>query len=154
MALQTNADKPAAPGRVRTYEVQRHEKGRWIVDTLADDKEVAIESAKMLMTGRRPPSGVRVMAVELKDSGKFSEISVYRSTIADGGRDEAPAPRPKIEVKAKPTAEMRDFTHAERSAPAQEVKGSGFKNAVRALVLAFGVGAALAAFQALRVLMR
>jgi hypothetical protein len=152
MALTATND--ATPRTTRTYEVQRHSQGRWMVDSVTDDKDVAIEMAKSLMNGRRPPSGARVMAVELKDTGKFSEISVYRSTMVDPGRDEAQPLRPKIDATAKTSTETRDFKHGERpQAPAKE-KSSGIRNLIRSLQLAFGLAATAAALEALHLLMR
>lgn len=151
MALAATSDT-VRPATTRTYEVQRHTMGRWTVDSVADEKEVAIELAKALMNGRRPPSGVRVMAVELKESGKFSEISVYRSTMAEQGREEAPTSKPKIEVRPKGGHEIRDFKQTAKPSPAK--KKSGLANLVRSLQIAVGLGLTLAAFEAMRLLMR
>jgi hypothetical protein len=144
-------DSPAGP--TRTYEVQRHAQGRWIVDTVSDDKEMAIECAKNLMAGRRPPSGVRVMSVMLSDTGKFSEISVFRSTMADQGREAAPASRPKVEAKPKTPTESRDFKHSGQGAAAV-AKKRPLRNLFFALQIAFGLGVTLAAAEALYLMMR
>jgi hypothetical protein len=137
-----------------TYEVQRYAQGRWVVDTVVNDKDCAIELAKEMMNGRRPPAGVRVMAVELKETGKFSEVSVYRSTMADPGRDEAQTVRPKIEATARTNTETRDFKHDGRPQPPAKERRSGFKNLIRSLQLAFGLAATAAALEALHLLMR
>jgi hypothetical protein len=149
MALPSarTSDAPA-----KTYEVQRYTQGRWTVDAVSDDKEMAIELAKSLMGARRPPSGVRVMSVMISDTGKFSEVSVYRSTMADQGREAAPAPKPKIEAKPKAQAESRDFKHSGQ-APAA-AKKSGFRKFLFALQMAFGLGVTLAAGEALYLMMR
>jgi len=151
MALTATND--AAPSTTRTYEVQRHSQGRWMVDSVTDDKDVAIEMAKSLMNGRRPPSGARVMAVELKDTGKFSEISVYRSTVADPGRDEAQTVRPKIEATAKTNTETRDFKLGGRQQAPVKQKDSSLKSLIRSLQLVFGLAATAAALEALHLLM-
>ena len=150
--------RPAAKGDAtleasRTYEVQRHTQGRWTVDTVSDDKEVAIELAKSVMSGRRPPSGVRVISVELRDDGKFSEIAIYRSTMMDQNREEAPPARPKVETKPQSGTDVRDFNHSGRPRDAAGVRG-GFWNLMRTLRLAFGLAATLAALEAVRLLMR
>ncbi len=152
MALQATRDDSGALTS-RTYEVQRYAQGRWMVDSVTDDKDVAVEMAKSLMNGRRPPSGVRVMAVELKDTGKFSEISVYRSTMADQGRDETPAVRPKPAATSKTNSETRDFKHGAKSLERGKER-NGLKNLIRSLQLAFGLAATAAAVEALRLLMR
>ncbi len=151
MALPATNDD-AAPRGSRTYEVQRYSFGRWTVDTVSDDKDFAIEMAKSVMSGRRPPSGVRVMAVELRDDGKFSEISVYRSTMIDQGRPEPQAPKPKTTAEPKGPNETRDFKRSGR-AP-EEMKRGGFKSLLWSLQLAFGLAVMLAALEALHLLMR
>jgi len=153
MALPATKDDSALQSS-RTYEVQRHAQGRWMVDSVTDDKDVAIEMAKSLMNGRRPPSGVRVMAVELKETGKFAEISVYRSTMTDQGRDETPAARPKQNTVSKTSAETRDFKHGAKPPEPHKERSSGLKNLIRSLQLAFGLAATAAAIEALRLLMR
>lgn len=153
MALPSEKESVAPSAPARTYEVQRHAQGRWIVDSVSDDKEMAIELAKSLMSGRRPPSGVRVMSVMLSDSGKFSEISVYRSTLGDQGREAAPAPKPKVDVKAKAPTETRDFHHSGHPAAAI-AKKSPLRNLFFALQCAFGLGVTLAAAEALYLMMR
>jgi hypothetical protein len=140
----------SAPSSTKVYEVQRHSEGRWLVDTVSDDREVAIALAKSLMGGRRAPSGVRVMAVMMTDNGKFSEVSVYRSTVLDKGAEPAPAPRPKIEAKPKPVPE-REFKHSDRPKEAKAKKGFGV---VQTLQFAFGIGVLLAALEALHLMMR
>jgi hypothetical protein len=152
MALPATNDA-TAPRASRTYEVQRFSFGRWTVDTLSDDKDVAIELAKSIMSGRRPPSGVRVMAVELRDDGKFSEISVYRSTMIDQARSEPLPGKPKAASDPKAHNETRDFKYGSRG-PEEVKTKAGFKNLLRTLQLAFGLAATLAALQALHLLMR
>ena len=142
------------PTTTRTFEVQRHAQGRWVVDTIADDKDCAIELAKELMNSPRPPSGVRVMAVELTDTGKFSEISVFRSTKADQGRDELQPVRPKIEATAKTNTETRELKQSGRPHAPAKAKSSALKNLLRALYTAIGLGSGLAAAEAIRLLMR
>ena len=151
MALSPT-DGDIKPKTTRTYEVQRHSAGRWMVDSVSDDKDVAIELAKGLMTGRRPPSGVRVMAVELKESGKFSEISIFRSTMTDQSRDEAAPSKPRTDAKPKGGNEGRDFKQTAK--PAQEKKRSTFTNLLRSVQIAVGLGLTFAVIEAVRLLMR
>lgn len=151
MALSPT-DGDIKPKTTRTYEVQRHSAGRWMVDSVSDDKDVALELAKALMGGRRPPSGVRVMAVELKESGKFSEISIFRSTMVDQGRDEMAAPKPKIEAKPKGSSEIRDFKQS--SKPTQTKRRSALANVLRNVQIAVALGLTFAVIEAVRLLMR
>jgi hypothetical protein len=150
VALQSS---DATPAITRTYEIQRFSSGRWMLDSVADDKKVAIEMAAALMKSGRAPGGVQVMAVQRGRDGQFSEVRVHRAMPNDAPATEKPASAPKIEVKpeVKKTTEVRDFKHAERSEAPQEPKKSGFKDVVLALKVAFGLGICAAAFEAMRI---
>ena len=144
------SDAPlSAPSR--TYEIQRLSQGRWTVDSVSDDKEMALELAKALMRSRRAPTAARVMSVISTESGKFSEISVWRSGQPEPQREAPPAPKAAPEAPAKNT-EIGDFKHSgEHPAPA---KKSSMRNVVYALQAAFGLGISLAAAEAVYLLMR
>lgn len=145
------SDAPlSAPSR--TYEIQRLSQGRWSVDSVSDDKEMALELAKALMRSRRAPTAARVMSVIVTESGKFSEISVWRSGQPEPQREAPQAPKAAPEAPAK-TNEVGDFKHTgEHPAPPQ--KKSGMRNVVYALQAAFGLGISLAAAEAVYLLMR
>jgi hypothetical protein len=147
------SDAPlSAPSR--TYEIQRLSQGRWTVDSVSDDKEMALELAKALMRSRRAPTAARVMSVISTESGKFSEISVWRSGQPEPQREAQPAPKPKAEAQAKPAAnEVGDFKHTGEH-PAPPPKKSKMRNVVYALQAAFGLGISLAAAEAVYLLMR
>jgi len=153
VALQSS---DAAPSLTRTYEIQRFSNGRWILDSVADDKKVALEMATALWKGGRAPGGVQVMAVQQSHAGKFSEVRVFRSTANDGAAEKQ-APAPKVEGKTaevKTPTEMRDFKHGARS----DAPEAATKNRLRDLLLAVKVatflGIAAAAFEAIHVLHR
>lgn len=150
--MQTARKETVAARTMRTYEVQRHVQGRWSVESVADNKEIAIELAKALMHGKRPPSSVRVMSVETKADGAFSEVSVFRAGMGEQKTTEA-APKPKIEVKPAAKTEMRDFKHVEPP-PQVPKKRGGFSNVLRAVGFAFGIGTIIVIVQLLFHLMR
>ena len=136
----------------RTYEVQRLSAGRWIVDSVSDEKEMAIMLAKSLANSKRGQGGVRVMSVMATESGKFSEISLWRSGQPEPQREAAPAPKPAPEAPAKHN-EVGDFKHLSEP-PAPAAKKSGMRNVAYALQAAFGLGVSLAAAEAVYLLMR
>jgi hypothetical protein len=145
------SDAPlSAPSR--TYEIQRLSQGRWTVDSVSDDKEMALELAKALMRSRRAPTAARVMSVIVTESGKFSEISVWRSGQPEPQREAPQAPKAAPEAPAK-TNEVGDFKHSGEH-PAPPPKKSAMRNIVYALQAAFGLGISLAAAEAVYLLMR
>jgi hypothetical protein len=93
----------SATASARTFEIQRNAGGRWMLDTVADDKQIAINLANALLRSGRAPTGVQVVAVMETDVGRFKEVQVYRATPEDQlDRDAAPPRR-----VARPSAKMR-----------------------------------------------
>jgi len=70
----------SAQAPARTYEVQRFANGRWLLDSVGDDKKVAVAMANALFKSGRAPMGVQVMAVQRGGDGQFSEVRIYRLT--------------------------------------------------------------------------
>jgi len=66
-----------------TFEVRKYIGGRWLLDTVFDDKSVAISEAKTLMERNSSLPGVRVVAVAEEELGSFREWTVYRQMIVD-----------------------------------------------------------------------
>ena len=151
---------PRPPSRssgvaMRTYEIQRYSGGRWVLDSVADDKEMAVAVAKSLTSGARAPSGVRVLAVQQYDDGQFSEVSVYRSTPLDEHNAEAAVRKLKVEDEVKAFREQRDFEHKGKGEPPPTPrKKRRFADVILAVQLAFGIGLTLTAIQMLRIVMR
>jgi len=153
VALQSS---DAAPAITRTYEIQKFSSGRWMLDSVADDKKVAIEMATALAKSGRAPGGVQVMAVQRSQTGQFSEVRVYRSMPNDPQSTEKQAAPPKTEAKAeaKKPAEVRDFKHNTQSDAADAPKKGRFKDLVLALKVAFGLGFCAALVEAFHILVR
>jgi hypothetical protein len=130
-----------ATAPVRTYEIQRLSGGRWLLDSVGDDKKVAISMASALMKSGRAPLGVQVMAVQRGADGQFSEVRVYRLTpeeqqSADAAQAKAnPQQKPKLRVE-RPRDEGGRIPS--RAAPRQRV----FSLKDRSLWI--GIGAVLA----------
>ncbi len=140
----------------RTYEIQKFSSGRWMLDSVADDKKVAVEMATALMKSGRAPGGVQVMAVQRSQTGQFSEVRVYRSMPNDPQAADKPAPAPRTDSKPelKKPAEGRDFKHGGHPEPTGEPKKGRFKDLVLALKVAFGLGFCAALIEAFRILVR
>jgi hypothetical protein len=102
-----------ATAPVRTYEVQRLSGGRWLLDSVGDDKKVAISMANALMKSGRARLGVQVMAVQKNADGQFSEVRVYRLTPEEQQTTDAaqaksnPQEKPKLRVE-RPRDEAAD----------------------------------------------
>jgi hypothetical protein len=68
------------------YELQVLKQQRWQLDTVYDDKSLAIADARSVMAGKTPPPGVRVVAtgeenrvVFKKKAGGFATLREIRS---------------------------------------------------------------------------
>src|SRR5579864_4690758 len=88
----------------RTYEVQRFANGRWLLDSVGDDKKVAVAMANALFKSGRAPMGVQVMAVQRGGDGQFSEVRVYRLTPDEQQGAAAVAP---AKASTAPKAKLR-----------------------------------------------
>jgi len=63
--------------RGTTFEFYKQIKGRWLLDTIFDDKGLALEEAKMFLARAREYVAVRVIAVEPREN-EFLEFIVFR----------------------------------------------------------------------------
>jgi len=138
----------------RSYEIQRYSGGRWVLDSVSDDKEVAVSMAKTLMDGTRSPSGVRVMSCQYNDDGTFSEFTVFRATPVDEHNAEAQTRRLKFEEEVKTAREERATRRRSERAAVPPKKNRRFNEVILALQLAFGIGITLTAIQMLRLALR
>jgi hypothetical protein len=71
-----------------SFELRKYVDGRWVLDTIFDDKTEAVAEAKSLMTRSRSLAAVRVMAVQDDESG-FKEWTVYKQTMVDESNEQA-----------------------------------------------------------------
>lgn len=107
----------------RSFEIHRKSGDRWTVDSIADDKQIAIRMANALLKSGRARSGVKVISVQQVSDGEFREVQVYQATPEPQAKTatdpSAPpaAPKPKIKIeRAKPeprqaaAAKLRDAT--------------------------------------------
>lgn len=148
------SSEAAAPARVttRSYEIQKLNNGRWFLDSVADDKKVAIEMATALMKSGKAPQGVQVMSVQHGIDGKFSQVRIYRATPNDlAGEAHPKAVKVEAKTEAKTPHEVSDFKHGPH---AKQPKAKSKKDVFFALKIAFGCGVTAAAAEAAFLLLR
>ncbi len=85
----------------RNFEIQRLSGGRWLLDSVSDDKQVAIAMANALMKSGRAPFGVQVMAVQKRPDGQFGEVRIYRLTPEEQKGAEATLAKSNVGSKPK-----------------------------------------------------
>jgi hypothetical protein len=139
---------------VRSYEIQRFSGGRWVLDSVSDDKEVAVSMAKALMESTRAPAGVRVMSCQQNDDGTFNEFTVFRASPLDEHNQEAQSRRLKVEEEVKSAREQRQVARRRERTVEPIKKKQRFREVILALELAFGIGITLTAIQMLRIAFR
>jgi hypothetical protein len=67
-------------GRAVTFELRKYVGGRWLLDSVFDDKAYAIEEAKALKERFKSVPAVCVVAVT-EEHGEFRESTVFRQSI-------------------------------------------------------------------------
>jgi hypothetical protein len=151
--MAPRSSEAVAPARTpsRTYEIQKYNNGRWILDSVADDKKVAVEMATALMKSGRAPNGVQVMSVQQSSDGQFSQVRIYRATPNDPA-PEAASKTPKVEAKPAPATPhvVSDFKHGAHNVSEKSKK----KDLFFALKIAFGCGVTAAAAEAAYLFLR
>lgn len=93
-------NRPGAGGR--SYEIQRQTGGRWFLDSVADEKDVAVAIAAALLQSSRPPAEVRILSVQAKPDGAFAEVTIFRATpdeIKRAAKADAIAAQPRSPVR-------------------------------------------------------
>ncbi|HUK07461.1 MAG TPA: hypothetical protein VLX09_06305 [Stellaceae bacterium] len=138
----------------RSYEIQRFSGGRWVLDSVSDDKDVAVAMARALMESVRAPAGVRVMSCQQNDDGTFSEFTVFRASPVDEHNAEAQSRRLKVEEEVRNAREERAKDRKNDLAGEPSSKRRRFQDVILAVQLAFGIGITLTAIQMLRIALR
>lgn len=65
-----------------SFELQKYGGGRWMLDSVYDDKELATTEAKSLLERFKAIPAVRVVAVA-EENGQFREWTVFKQGITD-----------------------------------------------------------------------
>ena len=105
-----------------SFELRKYVEGRWVLDTIFDDKTEAVAEAKSLMTRSRSLAAVRVMAVQDDETG-FKEWTVYKQTMVDSDNEQA------TQRAIQTRREARAAQPASRDGPAPRNKAKARKSA-------------------------
>lgn len=81
-----------------SFELRKYGGGRWTLDSVYDDKELAATEAQSLMERFKAILAVRVVAVA-EENGQFREWTVFKQGVMD---EPPPAPRPPSRAAAAP----------------------------------------------------
>ncbi len=128
-----------------SYEVHVFSQGQWKVDSMYDNREIALFEAQRLVDGRYC-SGVRVREERfLHHTGTYATRSIFRKTKVDAANSEVVERRKKVREEIRASRSNRPEKSAD---PASQRSGSGlhlFFLALRAAaIVVLGVGALLA----------
>ncbi len=129
-----------------TYEIRKYTGGRWMLDSIFDDKDDAVDEAKSLMERSRGLTAIRVVAVANDETG-FKEWTVYKQSIVDGENEQATqrASQVRREVEAARAQRKQDVAPKAKAAPKKQRRSPWLYYAgmaVRVLfVIAVGAGA-------------
>lgn len=127
------------------YEVQTYQRGEWQIDSIANDRESAMESARDFERSKHC-AGVRVIEeFHDEDSQKTDTRIVYRYQKNDGAKPQpAQRPRPAVAAKspgAKPKPKAANFKPTAYAAPAKRDHSTTFAvGTLLVLGLALAVG--------------
>ena len=129
-----------------TFEIRKYTGGRWMLDSIFDDKDDAVDEAKSLMERSRALTAIRVVAVANDETG-FKEWTVYKQSIVDGENEQATqrASQVRREVEAARAQRKAEAPPKAKAAPKKRQRSSWryyAGMAVRVLfVIAVGAGA-------------
>jgi hypothetical protein len=129
-----------------TYEIRKYTGGRWMLDSIFDDKDDAVDEAKSLMERSRGLTAIRVVAVANDETG-FKEWTVYKQSIVDGENEQANqrASQVRREVEVARAQRKLDVAPKAKAAPRTKRRsGWAYYAGMGARVLfliAIGIGA-------------
>ncbi|MGB8274740.1 MAG: hypothetical protein WCF16_05650 [Alphaproteobacteria bacterium] len=135
-----------------SYEIHTYRAGQWKIDSVYDDREIAVYEAQRLQgTGRF--AALRVVEEKFdSDSGKILNKTVFRAAKVDESNAEAlehqKAVRQEAQAKAAKKAPAGEFKKTD--APSPDAKSSGFSPIVLTLTLGAIVLAGIGAIVGLR----
>jgi hypothetical protein len=98
-----------------SFELRKYAGGRWMLDSVYDDKDLATTEAKSLIEHFRTIPAVRVIAVAEED-GQFREWTVFKQGMTDDQQAVARtiAPRPAAPPAAPSVAQTREMPVVDR----------------------------------------
>ncbi|HYB08836.1 MAG TPA: hypothetical protein VEJ16_04135 [Alphaproteobacteria bacterium] len=100
--MSSNAQKS-----LTSFELQSFQAGNWKIDSIYDDKELAIDMAKRLLGARRA-TAMRVVEERFADDGELKSRVVFRQSLVDDTNAEALERKIQVQKEVK---EARDSRH-------------------------------------------
>jgi hypothetical protein len=137
-------------GRAVTFELRKYVGGRWLLDSVFDDKAYAIEEAKSLKERFKSIPAVWVVAVT-EEHGEFREATVFRQSIVD----DEPALSKTVQIRSDTQATAARNTAnsgADTGAPKPRRKSAWAYYAQIALGMVVVLAVAILGFAALALL--
>jgi hypothetical protein len=128
-----------------TYEIRKYAGGRWMLDSIFDDKDDAVDEAKSLMERTRALTAIRVVAVTNDETG-FKEWTVYKQSIVDNENEQANQRASQVRREVETARAQRKIEVAPKAKPASRTKrrsGWLYYTGMAALVIGIGIGAIL-----------
>ncbi len=136
-------------GKLVSYEVQVYQRGDWRIDSIANDRESAMESARVFEKSKHCP-GVRVVEeVYDEDTQHTATKIVFRHNKSDGGPPAARRPGPRPAAR-RPTSPPKETDFRPRGHVAAPVKRDLGVNFAVATLLVLGTILAVGYFLAIR----
>ena len=132
-----------------SYEIRKYVGGRWLLDSVFDDKAAAVDEAKTLMERSRSIPAVRVVAVTDDENG-FHERTVFRQSIVDDENDQAMQRAYQAKRELDAARAQRRSERARRKAHQHEPTQPSRRYLGIALRVLFAVGAGAGALVLLR----
>jgi hypothetical protein len=104
--MSSNAQKS-----LTSFELQSFQSGNWKIDSIYDDKELAIDMAKRLLGSRRA-TAMRVVEERFGDDGELKSRVVFRQSLVDDTNAEAHERKIQAQKEVKEARESRHGTGA------------------------------------------
>jgi len=106
--MSSNAQKS-----LTSFELQSFQAGNWKIDSIYDDKELAVDMAKRLLGSRRA-TAMRVVEERFGDDGELKSRVVFRQSLVDDTNAEALERKIQVQKEVK---EARDSRHSAGARP-------------------------------------
>lgn len=136
---------------MRAFEIHTYQNGRWIIDSIFDDRELALIEARRMDDTKRYP-GIRVVE-EVYDAGtrETQRRTLFRgSKVAEANLQALETAR-ETRQSAQEAARRRQLAQVERRRAAQHLAKRRETDPIRLIAILTGLGiAAIAALVALQ----
>jgi hypothetical protein len=121
-----------------SFELQTLQSGTWKIDSMYDDKLLAIDTAKRLVSTRRA-TAVRVVEESFSDDNDVRSRVVFRQSVVDGHNEKAIERKTEVHREARAARDVRQAERQRRRAPADPA-GSAVDRVTWLIVKLIGIG--------------